>query len=295
MKVSINKSLSDQLKTYYWLTKPGIIYGNLVAATAGFLLASKDQVDFGLLIAMLAGTSLVIGSACVFNNYIDRGIDVRMARTKKRALATKIIPGRSALIYAAVLGALGFVVLELYTNWRTVLIGAIAFLVYVILYAIGKRRTVHGTIVGSIAGSAPPVAGYVAVTNHFDSAALLLFLIMTFWQMPHFYAIAIYRFKDYKAAGLPVLPVKKGIRAAKIQTVLYIVVFLAAVVMLSVLGYTGYSYLVVVGAITLAWLRLALKGFSASDNETWARRVFLFSLLVTLVFSFMLSVDNWLP
>jgi protoheme IX farnesyltransferase len=294
MRASIRKSLSQHLKTYYRLTKPGIIYGNLVAAAAGFLLASKGQINFGLLIATLAGTSLVIASACVFNNYIDRGIDVNMARTKKRALVTKLIPGRNALIYATVLGVLGFVDLWLYTNWRTVLIGAVAFLVYVVLYAIGKRRTVHGTIVGSIAGSAPPVAGYVAVTNHFDAAAGLLFLIMTFWQMPHFYAIAIYRFKDYKAAGLPVLPVKRGLPAAKIQIVLYIVAFIAAVAMLSVLGYTGYSYLVVVGIAGLAWLRLALKGFGAQDNEAWARRLFLFSLLVILVFSFMLAVDNWL-
>jgi len=218
-----------------------------------------------------------------------------MARTKNRALVRNIIPGRTALIYASVLGILGFTILGIYTNWRTVLIGAIAILVYVVFYAITKRRTVYGTIVGSIAGSAPPAAGYVAVANRFDSAAVLLFLILTFWQMPHFYAIAIYRFKDYKAAGLPVLPVRKGIAAAKTQITLYILAFIAAVVMLSVLGYTGYTYLVVVGAAALAWLRLAVKGFSADNDEAWARRVFFYSLVVTLVFSFMLSVNAWLP
>jgi protoheme IX farnesyltransferase len=295
MKALNPKLFSDRLRTYYALTKPGIIYGNLVAAAAGFLLASKGRIDLALLVETLAGTSLVIASACVFNNYIDRGIDVRMARTKKRALVRHTVSGRSALAYASVLGAAGFVILAVYTNWLTLAVGAVAFLVYVFLYAWGKRHSVHGTIVGSVAGSAPPVAGYVAVTNHFDSAAGLLFLIMTLWQMPHFYAIAIYRFNDYKAAGLPVLPVKKGIPAAKLQIPLYIAAFVAAAAGLSALGYTGYTYLAVVSAIGLAWLRLAIKGFAAKDDAAWARRVFLFSLLVTLVFSSMLAVNAWLP
>jgi heme o synthase len=266
-----------------------------VAASAGFFLASRGQINFGRLLATLVGTSLVIGSACVFNNYIDRDIDTRMARTKKRALVKKLIPGAHALVYAAVLGAIGFVVLIIFVNWLTVAIGATGFLVYVLPYTFSKRYSVHSTLIGSVSGSAPPVAGYCAVTNHLDGGALLLFLIMTFWQMPHFYAIATYRLKDYTAAKLPVLPVKKGVAAAKIQIVLYILGFIAAVSLLKIFGYTGYTYLVVVLAVSLAWLRLASQGFSAKDDQKWARSVFLFSLVVTLVFSFMLSVNAWLP
>src|SRR6266581_790040 len=96
------------VKTYYRLTKPGIIYGNVLTATAGFLLASKGHVDFWRLVATIAGISLVIASACVFNNYIDRGIDKKMARTKKRALVRGIISPQTALIYAVALGLMGF-------------------------------------------------------------------------------------------------------------------------------------------------------------------------------------------
>lgn len=288
--------IASPLKNYYALTKPGIIYGNLVAASAGFLLASKGHIKLTLLLAALAGTSLVIASACVFNNYIDRDIDQRMARTKKRALAKKLIPARNALIYGVVLGLVGFIILIAYVNWLTVAIGASAFLVYVFLYTFSKRYSVHSTIVGSLSGSAPPVAGYCAVTNNLDGAALLLFLVMAFWQMPHFYAIAIYRLKDYSAAGLPVLPVKKGVPVVKIQIILYILGYIVAVSLLKAYGYTGYTYLVVVLAVSLAWLRLAAKGFRRnSQDQQWARSVFLFSLLVTLVFSFMISVDAWLP
>jgi heme o synthase len=284
-----------KIKTYYQLTKPGIIYGNLMFAAAGFLLAAKGHIQIWRLIAMLAGLGLVIGAACVFNNVIDRGIDSRMARTKKRALAAKTVLVRSALIYGTILGLAGFGLTVAYTNRLTTILEAAAFVIYVGVYAVAKRKTVEGTIIGSLAGSAPPVVGYCAVTNHLDSGALLLFLILTFWQMPHFYAIATYRIKDYAAAGLPVLTVKRGIKPAKYQIAGYIVGFIAACVMLSVFGYTGYSYLVVMLALGLAWLRLALKGFTASDDNKWAKQVFLFSLLITVCFSLLLALNAWLP
>jgi protoheme IX farnesyltransferase len=285
----------EVIKTYYGLTKPGIIYGNLMYAAAGFLLAAGKHIDLGLFIATLAGTSLVIASACVYNNVLDRNIDSRMRRTSKRALVRNIISIRAALIFATVLGAAGFVMLAIFTNWLVVLIEAIAILVYVLAYGFAKRTTEHSTVIGSISGSAPPVAGYCAVTNHFDSGALLLFLILTFWQMPHFYAIATYRLKDYRDAGLPVLTVKKGIKQAKIQIVAYIVAFIAATVLLSTYGYTGYVYLVIMLALGLNWLRLGLNGFRSDNDDKWGRQVFFFSLLITVAFSVLLAVNAWLP
>ena len=283
------------LKAYYRLTKPGIIYGNAITVVAGFLLASKGHVDVALLLATLVGVSLVIASGCVFNNYIDRGIDSKMTRTKKRALVTGDISGQNALIYATLLGLVGFVLLGVFVNTLTVLLGIFALLVYVILYGISKRASVHGTLVGSVAGAMPIVAGYAAVTNSLDTGAWLLFLVLAVWQMPHFYAIATYRKKDYASAGLPVLTVKLGNRPAKVQIVTYIVMFLLAVTLLTLYGYTGVAYLVVTLLAGLAWLRLALLGFSAKDDNKWARKLFGFSLLVLLIFSFMISINNFLP
>jgi len=283
------------LKAYYRLTKPGIIYGNAITVVAGFLLASKGHVDVALLLATLVGVSLVIASGCVFNNYIDRGIDSKMTRTKKRALVTGDISGQNALIYATLLGLVGFVLLGVFVNTLTVLLGIFALLVYVILYGISKRASVHGTLVGSVAGAMPIVAGYAAVTNSLDTGAWLLFLVLAVWQMPHFYAIATYRKKDYASAGLPVLTVKLGNRPAKVQIVTYIVMFLLAVTLLTLYDYTGVAYLVVTLLAGLAWLRLALLGFSAKDDNKWARKLFGFSLLVLLIFSFMISINNFLP
>lgn len=287
--------MNQTLKAYYWLTKPGIIYGNALTATGGFFLASKGHVDFALLLVTIAGISLIIAAACVINNYIDRGIDKKMARTKGRALVSGIIPSAAALIYATVLGAAGFVTLILLTNGVTALLGFIAIFVYVVLYGISKRRSVHGTAVGSIAGALPPVGGYTAVTGQLDGGAAILFLIMVFWQMPHFYAIAMYRFDDYKAAELPVLPVKRGMLAAKVQIMLYGAGFVGANILLTLSGYTGYIYLVVMTIMGTLWLRLGFKGFKTLDDRKWARKMFFFSLLVVLTLAVMLSVGAILP
>jgi protoheme IX farnesyltransferase len=176
-----------------------------------------------------------------------------------------------------------------------VLIGLIGIIDYVILYAYFKRTSVHGTLVGTISGATPPVAGYCAVSGRFDLGALLLFLVLVFWQMAHFYAIAMFRAKDYKAAGIPVLPVVKGMRATKIQIVAYIVAFILATLLLPVYGFTGYIYSVVVVSIGLLWLRVAIIGFNAKDDIVWARKVFKYSLIALLVFSIMVSLANILP
>jgi len=282
-------------KEYYQLTKPGIIYGNLVTATAGFLLATRGHIHFWPLLSVLGGIALVVASACTVNNYIDRGIDAKMARTKKRALVSGQISAQRALTFAAIVGIVGFLILIVHTNLLTFVLGLLAYFVYIVAYGYTKRVTVHGTVVGSIAGALPPVAGYTAAVNRLDGGALLLFLILVFWQMPHFYAIAMYRFDDYKAAGLPVLPVKKGMKAAKIQILLYVAAFTLTGVLFTVLGYTHIVFLIVVGGLGLCWLYMGLKGFSAKDDKKWARKMFFYSLIVTLTLSIMLAIGALLP
>jgi protoheme IX farnesyltransferase len=282
----------NNLKNYYELTKPGIIYGNALTAIAGFLVASKGHIRFSLLIETILGICLVIASACVFNNYIDQDIDIVMTRTKKRALVEGAIVPTNAILFAGLLGILGFILLEKFTNHTTVIIGVVAFVDYVVLYGFAKRRTIHSTLVGSISGSAPIVAGYCAVTNHFGIGAIILFFILAFWQMSHFYAIAIYRLKDYKAAKLPVLPVKKGIAATKIQIMIYIVAFIAANIALSVFGYTDYAFLIVMVFASSAWFGYGIKGYKNTDNGKWARQMFFVSLFVIMTLSLMLSINK---
>ena len=243
---------------------------------------------------MLMGICLVIASGCVFNNYIDRNIDRKMVRTRDRALATGAMATKIALIYGSILGLLGVATLLFFTNLLTAFIAIVGFLFYVVLYSIWKRKSEYGTLVGSVSGAVPPVVGYVAVTNNFDIGAVLLFAVLVMWQMPHFYAIAIYRMKDYGDALIPVLPIVKGIKAAKKQILIYICLFIVTTASLFLFGYTGYAYLVVVSLVSLIWLGIGAHGFKAKDEVRWAKKMFGFSLLNLLAFCIMLSIDAFI-
>ncbi|MBX3719482.1 MAG: heme o synthase [Parachlamydiales bacterium] len=278
-KISI-PSYSYTAKSYCLLAKPGIILGNAITTAGGFALASKGHIDFFLFLATMIGLSCVIGSACAFNNYIDRESDVKMSRTKNRPLARGDISVKNALMFALALGAIGVAVLGMFTNLRTLSIAIFGFLAYVILYSFSKYRSVHGTLIGSIAGAVPPVIGYCAVSNKLDAPAWILFAIIVMWQMPHFFAIAIYRMDDYAKAGIPVLPVQKGIVRTKVQMVIYIIGFIAASSLLPLFDYTGNGYFFIVLLLGAAWLLLALQGFKSANDVRWARKMFVFSLVI---------------
>lgn len=277
---------------YYLLTKPGIILGNLITVATGFVLASKGPFNFLLFLATLLGLTFIIASACVFNNYIDREIDKKMTRTKNRALVTGLITVRNAILFAIMLGVIGNIILILFTNFLAVFIADLGFFVYVILYSMWKCRTTYGTAIGSIAGGVPPLVGYCAAGNHFDLGAIILFIIMVFWQMPHFFSIAIYRFGDYSAASIPVLPVSKGMERTKQHMLLYIIGFIGATAALTLTGYTGYLYLSVAIILGFTWLLLCLKGFNSNNDELWARKMFRFSLLTITGLCVMISFDT---
>ena len=284
----------DTIRAYYYLTKPGIIYSNVIAAFAGFFLASQFNIHLGTLAATLIGVAFIIASACVSNNYLDRGIDARMKRTKKRATVSGKISGRNVIVFAVILGAIGFTVIS-FTNVLTVVLGIIAYVMYVAVYGYFKRTSVHGTLVGSVSGALPPVAGYTAVTGHIDGAAIILFAILTAWQMPHFYAISMFRRDDYKAAGIPVLSVVKGMKAAKRQILAYIVVLFLVAPFMTILGYTGITYLVIVTIVNGGWLIQALRYYRVLDDLGWARRMFFYSLGVLLVNCFAIATGAILP
>lgn len=191
------------VKTYYRLTKPGIIYGNMLATVAGFFFASTGPIDWILLGATLGGLALVIASACVFNNIADRHLDARMERTKNRALVSGTVSPRNAYIFGTVIGFLGFITLALWTTWFAFGVALLGFVVYVFWYTPLKPKSAYALFVGAIAGATPPVVGYTAVTNTFDIYALGLFAALYVWQIPHFLAIAVYRYEEYAAAGVP--------------------------------------------------------------------------------------------
>lgn len=284
------------LRNYYQLTKPGVLYGNALTTVAGFLFASRGIIDIGLLLMATIGSTLIIASACVINNYLDQDIDRLMSRTKKRPLITGAVNPRNALAFGIILGLLGVGLLAAFTSWLVVAIGIFGFIVYVFLYgALSKRRSVHGTLVGSVSGAIPILAGYVAASGGFDLGAILVFVVLFLWQMPEFYSISVYRRNEYKAAGVPVISVVQGIEHTKRMIFIYTILFVAATLGLFVVGYAGYVYFAAMLLLGIRWIFLGSQAFHADDDAAWARRMFRFSLVILLVFSFLISIEAYVP
>jgi protoheme IX farnesyltransferase len=286
MENTLKKPL--QLTHYLLLTKPGIILGNILTTAGGFVLAAKGHFDIKIFLAMLEGLALIIGSACVFNNYIDRRHDAKMQRTKFRALATGTITHRNALLFGTGLGLLGTIILIIGTNPLTTGVALTGFFFYVIVYSLSKYQTTYGTLIGSISGALPPVVGYTAVTHQIDLGAILLFAIIVLWQMPHFFAISIYRLSDYTKASIPVFPSVKGMHKTKIHMTVSLIAFIGATALLTLCGYTTLAFMFIMTLVGLAWLVLALKGFSTKNDAKWARQMFVFSLVVVMALSILL-------
>ncbi|MCL1112200.1 MULTISPECIES: heme o synthase [Shewanella] len=290
---SMSAQLTSRLRGYVQVTKPGIIMGNLISVAGGFLLAAQGNVDVTLMLATMLGLSLVVASGCAINNCIDRDIDAKMQRTCKRVTVTGELSISSVLMFGLGLGAIGFAMLAIFTNSLAVLFAAIGYGVYVGVYSLYmKRNSVYGTLVGSFSGAVPPVVGYCAVTGQMDMGAGILLLMFSLWQMPHSYAIAIFRFDDYAAANIPVLPVAEGMAKAKLHIVLYIAVFALVSVLLPLAGYTGIAFTAVTCATSFWWLAMALKGYRQDINlQSWARQVFGFSIITITALSVTMALD----
>jgi protoheme IX farnesyltransferase len=206
-----------------------------------------------------------------------------MPRTKKRASATGEILARHLAMLATLLGVAGLIILALWVNRLTALLGVAAYVDYVVLYAWTKRTTPWSTLAGTPAGALPLSAGYSAVTTRFDATAVALALVMVCWQMAHFYAIGIYRLKDYKAGGLPVWPTRYGVRNTQAWIIAYIVLYLVAVDWLDATGNMGAVFFWTASLSGLYWLGWAVIELRSQAAEIWARRVFSLSLMLLLV------------
>lgn len=286
----------ERLRTYIRLTKPGVMLGNLLTAAAGYLLAAGTNVDWLNFVLATGGMGLVISAACVINNYLDRDIDSVMKRTKNRPSVLGLVTPAEMIGEGVILLAAGTYILYAYTTLLATILGLAGFVIYVWLYgAWSKRRSIHGTLVGSISGALPIAGGYAAVGGQVDAGLIILFLILFFWQFPEFYSIAIYRFKEYKAAKIPVMPVVVGVRSTVIQIYIYTWLYMLSTLALSVLGYTGVVFMLVMLALNIGWLRIAHEGLRVSDVDSWARRMFRYSMWEILAISIMLAISPYLP
>lgn len=284
---------TGMLKSYLSITKPGIIFGNLISVAAGFFLAAKSEpASLTLFLTTLAGVGLVIASGCVVNNIFDRDIDQKMARTQNRETVKGNINIDVAFVYALAMLLVGTALLFQLVNPLSAVVVLLGYVYYVFFYTMWyKRNSVYGTLVGSISGAVPPLVGYLAVTNFISLEAILLFTMFCLWQMPHSYAIAMFRMQDYRVAGIPVLPVKEGIHKAHRHMKAYVVAFGAVSLGLFLLGEAGYEYLAVAAVVCFMWTKVTFRSIDDSNYVAWSKSVFKVSLLVVMGISGVLGVE----
>jgi protoheme IX farnesyltransferase len=300
------RSVSDTIRAYVALTKPRIIEVLLVTTVPAMVLATRelpgatagvDWADWGALVfwTMLGGT-LAAGSANSINCYLDRDIDLLMARTRRRPLPALEIEPERAVVFGLVLGIVSFVVMAWFVNLVAAFLTLLAIGFYVVVYTILlKRTTPQNIVIGGAAGALPPVIGWAAVTGNVGIPALLLFALVFYWTPPHFWALSLRIRKDYAAAGVPMLPVVKGIAETTRQIGFYTVLMVAISLVLWAVAHMGAIYLataIILGAIFL-WQAYGLwrRGASEEASTAGAIRLYKFSISYLSLLFLAVAVD----
>jgi protoheme IX farnesyltransferase len=217
------------VRAYVSLTKPRIVELLLITTVPAMMLAAGGWPDLRLILVVLVGGSLAAGAASALNCYIDRDIDQLMRRTKRRPLPAHSVTPRSALAFGLILAVISVALMGAFTNWLATALTAAAIVYYDVVYTLWlKRRTPQNTFWGGICGAAPVIIGWAAVTGSVGALGWALFAVVFFWQMPHFYALAIKYKDDYARAGVPMLPVVRSAARVNREIALFTVLTVAA-------------------------------------------------------------------
>ena len=281
-------------RDYYELTKPNVVLLMILTSVIGMMLAVPGMVPLDILLLGNLGIALCAGGAAAVNHLVDRQIDMKMARTFNRPVAKgRVAPG-NALIFALLLGVSGMVILLVYINALTAWLTLASLLGYAVIYTLFlKRATPQNIVIGGLAGAAPPLLGWTAVTGEIHGHALLLVLIIFAWTPPHFWALAVHRRDEYAKADIPMLPVTHGIRYTKLHILLYTLILLIVTVLPFVVGMSGWLYLagaVLLGIGFLYWASVMMVG----KNEAAGMATFKYSILYLMLLFIVMLLDHYL-
>jgi len=266
------------------LMKPRIMMMALLTAAGGLGLAPGTP-SLGLTLALMVGTGLLVGAANTLNMYLERDVDCLMARTRGRPLPQRRLGAEIALGFGIAQAAIAVPVLTFavrgpgFAGPLTGLLGVIALISYVMIYTPLKQRTWIATWIGAVPGAMPALMGWTAATGRIEPGGVAVFALLFFWQIPHFHAIALFRWKDYARAGLKTLPGVHGERAAHREIAIYSVVQVAASLAPWALGVAGTAYLVIASIAGAAFLAAVVIGLARGAGPRWAKQLFLLSIV----------------
>lgn len=281
-------------RDYLELTKPNVVLLLLVTAVVGMCMAVPGWVGWGVFAPAMIGIGLMSGSAAAINHLVDRHIDARMARTLRRPLPSGALSPRHVLGFSAIIGSLGFVVLAVWVNMLTAWLTFASLIGYAVIYTMYlKRATPQNIVIGGLAGAAPPLLGWTAVTNEIHPFAVLLVMIVFTWTPPHFWALAVHRANDYAKADIPMLPVTHGVEFTKTCILLYTILLAVICLLPYVVGMSGVIYLVGSSVLSIWFLVYAWK-LKFSPTKHTAYNMFKFSIWQLFALFILLLVDHYL-
>ena len=282
------------IRSYYLLCKPNVVYMMLICALVGMLLAEDSVSSISTIMVALVGIALCSGSAAAINQVIDRNADAAMRRTDQRPLPQGELSVFHASSFAFVIGVLGALVLYIYINTLTMVLTLASLIGYAFIYTVYlKRATPQNIVIGGLAGAAPPLLGWTAISNTIDPYALLLVLIIFVWTPPHFWALAIYRKEEYAKESIPMLPVTHGVAFTKLQIVLYTIILFIVSVLPYIVLMSGFVYLISAIALSSIFMYYSIKLYF-SDDDAVAMKTFNFSIYYIFLIFVALLCDHYL-
>lgn len=280
-------------KDYLELTKPKVVALMILTSVIGMCLATPGWVPLKIFIFGNLGIALCAGSAAVINHVVDRQIDLVMARTHKRPVATGRVEPVQALLFAAAIGLTGMAILIFMINPLTAWLTFASLVGYAVIYTlILKRATPQNIVIGGIAGAAPPLLGWTAVTGQFEGHGLLLVLIIFAWTPPHFWALAIHRKAEYAKADVPMLPVTHGEAYTKLHILLYTLIMVVVTVLPFLTGMSGVLYLLgalALGARFIYWSIVLMR----NSRPHAAIKTFKYSITYLMLLFVVLLIDHY--
>jgi protoheme IX farnesyltransferase len=293
----MNESVQPQRATwreYKELTKPNVVLLMILTSVIGMFMAVPGMVPLDALLLGNLGIALCAGAAAAVNHLVDERIDQRMARTRKRPVAQGVIGPRQAALFALVIGSLGMFILLVWVNALTAWLTLLSLLGYAVIYTMFlKRATPQNIVIGGLAGAAPPLLGWTAVTGEIHGHALLLVLIIFAWTPPHFWALAIHRKEEYAAVDIPMLPVTHGVAFTKLHILLYTIIMFLITLLPFATRMSGPLYLlgaVMLGAGFLYWAIELMWG----SNRNAPMETFRYSLVYLAALFVVMLVDHYL-
>jgi protoheme IX farnesyltransferase len=286
--------LKNKLLAYLELCKPRVVLLMLLTVVVGMQLAAPGLIPWQAFVFGTLGIACCAGSAATINHLIDFRIDILMARTQRRPLPTGKIAPKQAWLFASILGVAGTLVLIFFVNLLTAILTLLTLIGYAGFYTLYlKRATPQNIVIGGLAGAAPPLLGWTAVTGHIDAYPLLLVLIIFVWTPPHFWALAIARYEEYAVAKIPMLPVTHGIRFTKLSILLYTILLTVVSIAPFVAEMSGYFYLIATLILDAIFLFYVVKLWR-QDSKKVAMQTFRYSIIYLMLLFVVLLIDHFL-